>query len=122
MTTSYTVATTTAQDPGAGISLQNVAQIGGQGIALAIAGQIFQSLSVKNLSDTLAGRGFSDSEIRGAIAGAQSMLFMQLTGELRDQAIRAITHAMQKTMILVPIAGGIMILAGLGMKRERIVV
>ncbi|KAI8954506.1 MFS general substrate transporter [Xylaria longipes] len=122
MTTAYTVATLTVkqQDAGAGINLQNVSQIGGQVIALATAGQIYQSLGVRNLSAVLAGHGFSDTEIHGAVAGAQSMLFMQLQGELRDQAIRAITQAMQITVVLVPIAGGVMLLAGLAMKREKV--
>ncbi|KAI1300922.1 major facilitator superfamily domain-containing protein [Xylaria venustula] len=122
MTTAYTVATLTVkpEDAGAGINLQNVAQIGGQVIALAVAGQIYQSIGVRNLSAVLAGQGFSDSEIHGAVAGAQSDLFMQLTGNLRTQAIQAITEAMQMTMVLVPIAGGVMLLAGLGMKREKV--
>ncbi|KAI1197051.1 major facilitator superfamily domain-containing protein [Nemania serpens] len=123
-TTAYTIATHTLEpaDAGAGISLQNVAQIGGQVIALATAGQIYQSLGVRNLSALLAGRGFSDSDIHGAVAGAQSTLFTELTGELRDQAIRAITQAMDMAVVLVPVAGGVMLLAGLAMKREKVLV
>ncbi|KAL1859162.1 hypothetical protein Plec18167_007457 [Paecilomyces lecythidis] len=122
MVTSFTVASLTLkpEDAGAGISMQNVAQIGGQVIALAIAGQIYQSTSFRNLSEALIGSGFSDTEIRTAVAGAQSTLFEKLQGELRDKAIVAIAEAMQMTFVLVPVAGGVMLIASLCMKREKL--
>ncbi|KAI1392650.1 MFS general substrate transporter [Hypoxylon trugodes] len=122
MVTSFTVATLTLkpEDAGAGINLQSVAQIGGQVIALAIAGQIYQSTATRNLSAALAGNGFSEEEIRGAVAGAQSALFATLNGELRDKATKAITEAMQMTFLLVPIAGGVMLIAAVCMKREKL--
>jgi len=124
MTTAYTVATLTLkpEDTGAGINLQNVSQIGGQVIALAVAGQIYQQTGIRNLSAALAGHGYSDAEIHGAVAGAQSELFTKLTGTLRDEAIVAITDAMQLTMLLVPIAGGVMLIAALCMKRDTLFV
>ncbi|KAK7750379.1 hypothetical protein SLS62_007678 [Diatrype stigma] len=122
MTLSYTIASLTLkpEDIGAGINLQNVSQIGGQVIALAIASQIYQSTGIRNLSAALAGQGYSDSEIAGAVAGAQSALFSELSGELRERALVAITDAMQLVFVLIPIAGGIMIFSALGMKREKL--
>ncbi|ROV94613.1 hypothetical protein VPNG_09224 [Cytospora leucostoma] len=122
MVTGYTVATLTTkpEDAGAGLSLQNMAQIGGQVIALAIAGQIYQSTAFRNLSAVLAGNGFSDQDIRGAVAGVQSTLFRKLDGELRDSAIVAVTGAMKMTFVLVPVAGGVMLIAALCMKREKL--
>ncbi|KAI2609867.1 major facilitator superfamily domain-containing protein [Hypoxylon fragiforme] len=122
MTIAYTIATLTleSEDVGAGLSLQNVSQIGGQVIALAIAGQIYQSTGFRNLSEVLAGYGYTDSEIQGAVAGAQSDLFSKLSGELREEAVIAITKAMQMTFVLVPVAGGIMLIAALCMKREKL--
>ncbi|KAI0887885.1 MFS general substrate transporter [Annulohypoxylon maeteangense] len=122
MVTSFTIASLTLKpgDAGAGISLQNVAQIGGQVISLAIAGQIYQSTATRNLSAALASHGYSDQDIRGAVAGAQSTLFQELDGELRNRAIEAITGAMQMTFVLVPVAGGVMLIAALFMKREKL--
>ncbi|KAI1866585.1 hypothetical protein JX265_007886 [Neoarthrinium moseri] len=122
MTISYTIATLTLEpeQAAAGISMQNVVQIGGQVIALAVAGQINQSVGVKNLEEVLAGKGFTDSEIHGAMAGVQNALFQKLEGELRNKAILAITQAMQTTFITVPIAGAVMLVAGLCMKRDRL--
>ncbi|KAI8630757.1 major facilitator superfamily domain-containing protein [Xylariaceae sp. FL1651] len=122
MTTAYTIATLTLppEEAGNGLNLQNVAQIGGQVIALAIAGQIYQSTGIRNLSSALAGHGYSEAEIRGAVAGAQSVLFGELNGELRERAITAITDAMKMTFVLVPVAGGVMVITALCMKREKL--
>ncbi|TGJ79205.1 hypothetical protein E0Z10_g9565 [Xylaria hypoxylon] len=120
MTTAYTIATLTLkpEDAGSGLNLQNVSQIGGQGIALAIAGQIYRSTGFNGLSRVLTGHNYSESEIQGALAGAQSELFGNLTGELREKAIVAITDAMKVTIVLVPVAGGVMLVTALFMKWE----
>ncbi|KAK2602935.1 hypothetical protein N8I77_009430 [Diaporthe amygdali] len=122
MVTGYTVATLTTkpEDAGAALSMQNVSQIGGQVIALAISGQIYQSTAIKNLSRALAGNGFTQQEIRGAVAGAQSDLFKELEGELREKALVAVTEAMQMAFVLVPVAGGVMLIAAVCMKREKL--
>ncbi|KAI0429516.1 major facilitator superfamily domain-containing protein [Xylaria sp. FL1042] len=124
MTSAYTIATLTLkpEDIGAGLNLQNVSQIGGQVIALAIASQIYQSTGFRNLSRVLVGYGYTESEIRGAVAGAQSELFSKLSGELRERSIAAITEAMQMTVVLVPVAGAVMLFTALCMKRERLFV
>ncbi|KAJ0114861.1 HC-toxin efflux carrier TOXA [Diaporthe amygdali] len=122
MVTGYTVATLTTkpEDAGAALSMQNVSQIGGQVIALAISGQIYQSTAIKNLSRALAGNGFTQQEIRGAVAGAQSDLFKELEGELREKALVAVTEAMQMAFVLVPVAGCVMLIAAVCMKREKL--
>ncbi|GES63755.1 major facilitator superfamily transporter [Aspergillus terreus] len=122
MVMGYTVATLTLkpEDTGAGLKMQNVSQIGGQVIALAVAGQIYQSEVIQKLSAALAGQGFSQEAIQGATAGAQSPLFETLHGELREKAIQAVTEAMQMTFVLVPVAGGVMLLAALVMKWEKL--
>jgi hypothetical protein len=115
-----TTLTLDVKDAGSGLALQNVAQIGTQVIALAIAGQVFRYAAFRNLTSVLAGKGFSEGDIESAIAGASSDLFGRLEGELRVEAISAITRAMQTTFVLVPVAGGVMLLAGLCMKREKL--
>ncbi|TPX07297.1 uncharacterized protein E0L32_010794 [Thyridium curvatum] len=115
-----TTLTLPTKDAGSGLVLQSIAQIGSQVIALAIAGQIFRSTAFRNLSSILAGKGFSDSDIQNAVAGASSDLFDKLEGKLRLEAISAITRAIQTTFVLVPVAGGVMLLAGLCMKREKL--
>jgi MFS family permease len=118
----YAVATLKvgAKDEGDAISLQNVAQIGGSVLALVIAGQVFQSAAMQNLTSVLAGQGFSEADIQGAVAGAQSVVFGKLTGELRDAAVRAITSAMQKSFILVIVSGATVTVAGAAMRFEKL--
>lgn len=119
---SYAVATLKvgAKDEGDAISLQNVAQIGGSVLALVIAGQVFQSAAVQNLTAVLAGKGFSDADIQGAVAGAQSVVFGTLTGDLRDAAVLAITTAMQKSFILVIVSGAAVTVAGAALRFEKL--
>ncbi|KAJ6003027.1 MFS transporter [Penicillium sp. IBT 35674x] len=122
MVTGYTVATLTTkpEDTGPGLSLQKVSQIGGQVIALAVASQIYQEVAIKNLSTVLAGNVYSQQEINSAVAGAQSTLFDNFSGELRDKALVAITDAMQTTFVMISIAGAVMLIAAPCMKREAV--
>lgn len=118
----YTIATLTLrpEDAGGGLKLQNIAQIGGQVIALGIANQIYQSTAISKLSVVLAGHGYSDTDIRSAVAGAQSTVFQELTGELRDEAVEAIAAAMRLTFVMIPIAGAVLMIAAVCMKREKL--
>ena len=117
----YAVATLKApKHMGDALALQNVAQIGSTVISLVIAGQVFQSTATQNLSRVLAGTGFTGPDIQSAIAGAKSAIFEELAGELRTQAILAITLAIQKAFILIIVGGGVLTAAGLLMKHERL--
>ncbi|KAI1424312.1 MFS general substrate transporter [Xylaria sp. FL1777] len=122
MQKSYSIAplTTDPINAGSALSLQNVSEVGGQVIALGISGQIFHSVASRNLSEALAGHGFSNADIMAVLAGAQSSLFSQLDEKLRDAAISALTKSIQLTFILVPIAGGVMLIAALCMKWEKL--
>ncbi|PLB36279.1 major facilitator superfamily domain-containing protein [Aspergillus candidus] len=109
-----------ASDIFSAINLQNVAQIGATVLCLVIAGQVFQSTAVRNLTSVLAGRGFSETEIHGAVAGTQSALFESLRGDVRDAAVGAITAAMRRAFVVPLVAGGVGLFSSLLMKRERL--
>ncbi|UKZ80230.1 hypothetical protein TrVFT333_007987 [Trichoderma virens FT-333] len=114
----YTVASLVVEpkDVGDAISLQNFSQLGASLISLVIAGQIFQSVAARNLEKVLAGTRFSHKDVVDAVSGAQSTLFQQLSGDLRDQVVNAITQAIQQALILLPVGGGILLLAALLLK------
>ncbi|KAI0401694.1 MFS general substrate transporter [Xylaria palmicola] len=118
----YSIAALTTDPANAGmaLSLQNVAEVGGQVIALGISGQVFHSVAIRNLRAALAGHGFSESDIMTVLAGARSDLFSHLDSSLRDAAVSAITRSLQLTFVLVPVAGGAMLFAALCMKWERL--
>ncbi|KAH8810754.1 major facilitator superfamily domain-containing protein [Xylogone sp. PMI_703] len=87
-------------DIGNVICFQDVCQLGSSTIILVTAGQVFQSRAIANLQHALANKGFSSADIKGAIAGAQSTLFKELSGDLKIEATNAITKAMQRTFVL----------------------
>lgn len=102
------------------LSMQNLSQLGFQTICLLVGGQIFQSLSMKDLTRILSGMGFSESEIRSAVAGTASTLFESLDPALQEQAIAAITNAMSRVYILSIAAGAITIIVALLLKKEKL--
>ena len=104
--------------PGA-IGVMNVAQIGSTAIALSIANIIFQNVGFIKLRDALNGKGFSDGELRSALAGAKSTI---LAGEPQVQAlaIDAIVDTMSTIWTMVIAAGAVSIVAGAFMKREKL--
>ncbi|KAI4859952.1 MFS general substrate transporter [Hypoxylon rubiginosum] len=102
------------------ISLQNFSQIGAQVLALVIAGRVFQSVAVNNLTPILSGHGYSVEEIQNSVAGAQSGLFQQLEGTLRTEALEAVSGAIQTTFIIVIAAGALQIVCALGLRWERL--
>jgi MFS family permease len=105
---------------GRSIILQNFCRLGGSTITLVIAGQVFQSRAMANLENVLSGKGFTTADIRGAVAGAQSTLFSQLDDPLKAEATNAITDAMQSTFVLAVVGGGVLLLAAISMRFEKL--
>ncbi|GAW17167.1 hypothetical protein ANO14919_066180 [Xylariales sp. No.14919] len=122
MQKSYSIAplTTDPTNAGSALGLQNVADVGGEVIALGISGQIFHSVATKNLLVALSGRGFSEADIVTVLAGTQSSVFSRLDENLRGAAVSAITKSLQLTFVLVPAAGGVMLVAALCMRWEKL--
>lgn len=102
------------------IGFINMAQIGSVVHALAISGTVFQNLAFQNLKTALAGRGFTDSQLHGAISGAQSGLLANASEEVKVLAVGAIIKAMDRVYILVIVAGGVVFLASFAMKWEKL--
>ncbi|CAI6297767.1 unnamed protein product [Periconia digitata] len=122
MLAGYSIAslTTKPENGGPALTMQNVSQLGGQVISLAIGGQIFQSTAVRNLRSVLAGQNFSEEDIRSAVSGVQSRVLEEVHGELREEVVLALVSAMQKVFILIPVAGAVMLVAALCMKRDKL--
>ncbi|KAH8645402.1 major facilitator superfamily domain-containing protein [Xylariales sp. PMI_506] len=118
----YAVATLKVEphDVASSISIQNVVQMGGTTIGLIIGVLVFESAAVRNISVALAGEGFSRAQIRAIVAGAQSVLFEQLSIDVKAKAILGITHAMQASFILVIVSGVMIVVSACLMKREKL--
>ena len=104
----------------AAISFMNVAQIGTIVIALAIAGTVFQNEAVSKLTEALAGRGFTLPEIKGAVAGTQSVVFQRGGEEVRQVALEKMVEAMDTVFVLLIPAGAVTLVAALLMRREKL--
>jgi MFS family permease len=103
------------------IGFINVAQIGGIVLALSISGAVFQNTAFGSLTKILAGMGFSEQDVRSAIAGSQSAVFESVSEEVRGSVIEAIVQAIGKTYMLVVVAGAVALVSAVLMKRERLV-
>jgi hypothetical protein len=102
------------------ISMQNLSQLGFQTLSLLIGGQVFQSLSMKNLTHALSELGMSQAEIRSAIAGTRSAVFTRLSPAFQEQAIKAITDAMSRVYILSIVVSAITVICAMLMKKEKL--
>ncbi|KAL7942521.1 major facilitator superfamily domain-containing protein [Trichoderma barbatum] len=98
------------EDIAKSLSMQNVSHIGGTTIALIIAVFVFESAATRNI----------EGQVRTVVAGAQSTLFEQLSGDMKTNVILAITRAMQAPFILVIVAGAVIIISTAAMKREKL--
>ncbi|KAL4757099.1 uncharacterized protein BDW70DRAFT_163849 [Aspergillus foveolatus] len=74
----------------------------------------------RTLSAASAGGGVSQEVIEGGKAGTESTLFQTLNWELRERALHAVTEAIKTTLVLVPVAGGAMLIVDLCMKWEKL--
>lgn len=81
------------------IGFINHAQLGSIVIALTISGTVFQNTALQNLRSALAGSGFRDAEIRGAVAGTQSVIFQTGSEKVRALALEAIVRAMDNVFV-----------------------
>lgn len=98
----------------------NVAQIGGVALALSISGSIFQNLGYKRLQAVLDPYGFTESEVRLALAGTQSAVFSNSSSQVKELAIEAITSTISSIYSLLMAAGALMIVSAILMKKEKL--
>jgi hypothetical protein len=104
----------------AAIGFMNVAQIGTIAIALSISGALFQNLGFQNLSAALAGYGFDDAALRGALAGAQSTILLQGNETIVGLAIEAVVKTISRLFALVIAAGAVVLVSAVFMRREKL--
>jgi hypothetical protein len=102
------------------IGFINVAQIGTIAISLSIAASIFQNRGYINLREALQEYGFSEQELRGALAGAQSAVLMGGDSLAKAKAIAAIVKTLDSVWILTVVAGAVSLLSGVAMKWEKL--
>jgi MFS family permease len=98
----------------------NASQIGGIVIALTITSAVFQNIGFNQVANALQGTGFTAVDIRAALAGAKSEVFTNVSPEVRQKVIEGIVKAIGDGYILVIVAGAVMLVSSLLMKREKL--
>ncbi|TQS33759.1 hypothetical protein Golomagni_05884 [Golovinomyces magnicellulatus] len=94
------------------------AQITGATIALSIANSIFINKSKDALFALLPEA--SKEQIETAISGSGSSFFRSLSIDLQEKVLEAIVQANSTAYILTIVAGAVVMIVSLGMKRERL--
>lgn len=98
----------------------NVGQIGSLAIGLSIAGCLYQNIGFDNIKNALSAYKFSDAEIRAALGGAHSTILANGDKALQGLVLKAITATLSEIWVLTIAAGGICLVAGVLMKREKL--
>lgn len=102
------------------LSFINMAQIGGMVIGLTLTSTVFQNVGFRNVSNALAGLGYSDADARQALSGFSSSVFSQATPEVRALIVKAVAKTISTEYIFVITAGAVEIAAALLMKWEKL--
>ena len=102
------------------IGFINTAQIGASAIALTITSAIFQNIGYSYVAAALDGLSFSPEDIHGALAGARSTVFQDVSDEVRQRVLDGIVEAMSNAYVLCIVAGALGLVASLLMRREKL--
>jgi hypothetical protein len=98
----------------------NFAQIGAIVIALTISSTVFQNVGFGYVKNALEGLGFTDQDIHASLAGAKSRVLTSVTAAVRVEVMEGVVKAINDAYILVIVAGAIMVICSLLMRKEKL--
>lgn len=101
------------------IQFLNISQGQSQLIGLTLASAIFQNRTYPRLKTVLVGTGYSDSEIRAALAGSKSTILETATPELRAKCIDLIVQGVRDVWMLIIAAGALYAVCSCFLTRKR---
>ncbi|KAL2840419.1 major facilitator superfamily domain-containing protein [Aspergillus pseudoustus] len=100
--------------------LFNMAQMGGIAIVLAVAGSIFQNVGYSLLADALRGGGYTEEDIRQALAGVSSVVWQSRDPEVLASGVEAVAKVIAREFYLVVGGGAVCLVCAALMKREKL--
>lgn len=101
------------------IQFLNLSQGQSQMIGLLIGSAIFQSKAFDGIKNVLDGQGFTNEEIRGAIAGSRSKVLGSISPELRSRCINVLVATIADIWIMVIAAGALLTVCSFFLSRKR---
>ncbi|KAE8387433.1 major facilitator superfamily domain-containing protein [Aspergillus alliaceus] len=96
--------------------LFNMAQFGGIAIILAVAGSIFQNVGYRLLTEAIGGEGYSEHELREALAGVSSAVWESGDERVVAKGVAAVADVLGREFYLVVAGGAICLVCGLVMQ------
>lgn len=100
--------------------LFNMAQMGAIAIVLAVAGCIFHNVGYNLLNEALGDRGYSEHDLREALAGVSSVVWQSRDPEVIKRGVEAVSKVIGREFYLVVAGGAICLVCALLMKWERL--
>ncbi|TEA21332.1 Efflux pump patC [Colletotrichum sidae] len=100
-------------------SLMALAQTSGINIALAVSNAVFLNRAERRLTEILPDT-VTDEQIQLAIAGVGTDFVKNLPPQVQQEILKAIVEALNLPYVLVIVAGGVVLVSSLLMKRERL--
>ncbi|KAJ5823091.1 Major facilitator superfamily domain general substrate transporter [Penicillium robsamsonii] len=101
------------------LQFMNIGQGQSQLLGLAIASAIFQTKTLNGLTALLGNKGYSQVDIQGAVAGAQSTLMERLPPALKESALKVIVSSISDVYVMAVSAGALYVVASCLLPRRR---
>ena len=101
------------------LQFMNVAQGQSLLLGLTIASAIFQNRTFDNLRTIFSTLGYSDAEIRGAVAGARSMILTDASPDVREQALNIIIRVIDDIYFMIIAAGSLYVICSCFLPRKK---
>ncbi|KAK1988392.1 major facilitator superfamily transporter [Colletotrichum cereale] len=95
-------------------------QLGGISITIALAGCIFHNIGYSRLHTSLSGLGYSDHDIREALAGQDSKIWAAADQGVVALAVKDVASVMADIQFIIVAAGALAFLSGCFMKWEKL--
>ncbi|KAF4851666.1 Efflux pump patC [Colletotrichum siamense] len=95
-------------------------QLAGVSVTLALAGCIFQNIGFDKLKDSLDGLGFSDHDIREALAGLDSKIWSDADSRVVGAAVSDVADVIANNQYLIVACGIVALVSGCLMSWEKL--
>ena len=101
------------------IQLMNAAQGQSLLLGLTIASAIFQNRAFSDLRAIFLPLGYSDTDIRQAIAGAKSTLLLDSPPQIKEQALNVVVQTIDNVYLMIVAAGALYIVCSCFLPRTK---
>ncbi|GMG54682.1 unnamed protein product [Aspergillus oryzae var. brunneus] len=98
----------------------NLAQMGGITVIFSIAGSIFQNVGFHLLKEVIGGNGYSEDDLRQALAGVSSTVWGSDDPDVLARGVQAVSEALAREYYLIVAGGALCFVCGLVMKWEKL--